>query len=386
MAAKLWEPEPERADSTLIKKFMERTGRGIVDGRPDYDALWRYSVDNPSEFWSSVWDFCGIIGDRGKRTVVPADNLMDVRFFPDASLNYAENLLRDRGNDTAMVFHGERGDRRSLQSKRAARPGRAAAEFPYAGRYWRRRHSIGTCTQRAGSRSGNARDGKPGGRSGLPARPIFGVNGVLDRFGQIKPKLLFCAEGYDYNGKWFETLSEAKALAEKIPSIKRIVVLPYSGGRPDASSAGRLGVALDDYLSEIRRSRAKFCKNELSFSAFRDVLVGNHRIAQMHRAFDRWHVATAFEGTSAAVRFACGRPVDVLFDDGMDDVELDGQCPRHWCNDRALRRLAVQAGRLQAIRNRQDRTTYAFRRVSEIFRFVRPNLRSARRMRANFPT
>ena len=259
MAAKLWEPEPERADATLIKRFMERIGRGIIDGRPDYDALWRYSVDNPSEFWSSLWDFCGVIGDRGKRTMVSADNLMDVRFFPDSRLNYAENLLRDRENDSAIVFHGESGIRRTLSHK-TLRDQVARLQNSL------RQDGIG-----AGDMVSGIVPNMPEAASAMLATaslgavwsscsPDFGVNGILDRFGQIRPKVLFCSDGYDYNGKWFDTISDARILAEKIPSIERIVVLPYSGGRIDASSAGKLGVALDDYLGASEGGEPTFSR------------------------------------------------------------------------------------------------------------------------------
>ncbi|MDE0112189.1 MAG: acetoacetate--CoA ligase [Albidovulum sp.] len=259
MSIKIWEPTPERADSTLIKGFMEMVGRGIVDNRPDYDELWRYSVECPSEFWSSVWDFCGVVGHRGNRSIAPAKNLMDVRFFPDASLNYAENLLRERGNETAMVFHGERGIRRTL-SRELLR--RQVARLQIA-------------LKRDGIGSGDIVSGivpnTPEATLAMLATasvgavwsscsPDFGVSGVLDRFGQIKPKLLFCGDGYDYNGKWFDSLSEAKELAEKMPSIKRIVVLPYSGGRIDASRAGKLGIAVDDYLSGTEGGEPEFAR------------------------------------------------------------------------------------------------------------------------------
>ena len=259
MAAKLWEPAPDRANSTLIAKFMKMVGCGINDGRPNYDALWQYSVESPSEFWSSVWDFCGVIGDRGSRAMICADNLMDVRFFPDGRLNYAENLLRRGGSDAAMIFHGERGIRRSL-SRNALRA--RTAQLQNALR------SDGIC---AGDIVSGIVPNMPETALAMLATaslgavwsscsPDFGVNGVLDRFGQIKPKLLFCCDGYDYNGKWFDSMPEAKKLAEKIPSIKRIVVLPYLGGKIDASPAGELGVALDDYVSAVEASEPKFAR------------------------------------------------------------------------------------------------------------------------------
>ena len=247
MAKKLWEPSPERARATLIAEFMETIGQGIAGGKTDYDALWQYSVDNSSDFWSSVWDFCGVVGERGGRDMIAADNLLDARFFPDGKLNYAENLLQFRGCDTELVFHGEGGIQRSLkrdelrgkvaQLQKAMRSDGIGAGDMVSGIVPNLPETVIATLATASI-----------GAVWSSCSPDFGVGGVLDRFGQIEPKLLFCSDGYDYNGKWFDSMSEARKLAEKMPSIKRIVVLPYSGGEIDAARAGKLGVSLDDYV------------------------------------------------------------------------------------------------------------------------------------------
>ena len=223
----LWKPSRARAGSTLIADFMRCLDITGDAGDLDYDALWEYSIKNPGPFWRAVWDFSGIRGDSGTADFIPAEDLRDSRFFPDASLNYAENLLRRRDDAPAIIFHSECGERRCMT--------------------WEELNSLVGRLQRSMKEDGiGVGDRVAGIVANTPetvaamiaaaslgavwssCSPDFGISGVMDRFGQIEPKLLFCTAAYRYGGKTFRALPTAVEVANSIPSIRRVVTLPYA--------------------------------------------------------------------------------------------------------------------------------------------------------------
>src|SRR5262245_19303043 len=103
----LWIPDQESLASLPITAFSAEASRRAERVIGDYDALHAWSLAEPAAFWDLVWDFCGVIGDKGARTIAPGANMRETRFFPDAKLNFAENLLRRNGSETALVFRGE---------------------------------------------------------------------------------------------------------------------------------------------------------------------------------------------------------------------------------------------------------------------------------------
>jgi acetoacetyl-CoA synthetase len=238
----LWQPAPEtlaRANaSAFLRLANERFG---LDCR-DYHALWQWSVDERDQFWRLVWDFCGVIAARvGERTVVDADAMPGARWFPDARLNFAENLLRRRDEAIALVFRGE--DQvasqvsfaelyaevsRLAQALRAAGVGpndRVAAYMP---------NIPGTVIAMLATASLGAVFSS--------CSPDFGVQGVLDRFGQIEPKVLFAADGCFYGGKSIDVVERVAEIAARLPSLERVVVVPYTRRAPDI---GRIPRAVD---------------------------------------------------------------------------------------------------------------------------------------------
>jgi acetoacetyl-CoA synthetase len=114
MSAKLWEPSAERVATARMSAFMRAAEASAGTRIADYDALWRWSVDKREEFWRAIWDFCGVIGEPGGTTVVDGDRMPGARWFPDARLNFAENCLRWRGAEDALVFWGEDKVRRRI--------------------------------------------------------------------------------------------------------------------------------------------------------------------------------------------------------------------------------------------------------------------------------
>src|SRR5262249_42097213 len=194
-----------------------------VDNYPDLHA---WSVREPAAFWSAVWDFVDVPGHRGDRVVEPAEPFWKTRFFPDAELNVAQTILRDPGDDLAIVFAREDGARRSLtradlhalvsqvqQALRAAgveAGDRVAAWMPNAPETYALMLGAASIGAVFSSTS-----------------PDFGVEGVVDRFGQIDPTVLGGADGYFYGGKRFECVDRLQEIRDRLPSLRAVVVLEY---------------------------------------------------------------------------------------------------------------------------------------------------------------
>ncbi len=234
--APLWRPSPERAAQTLMARFMAEAGHR------DYAALHRWSVEHSEDFWNRVWDFAGVRGTRGARTLVDGDRMPGAKWFPDARLNFAENLLRDRDGSDAIVFWGEERIRRRLsRAELHDLVSRLAQALRAAG--------VGK-----GDRVAGYLPNLPEGVAAMLATaslgaiwsscsPDFGVQGVLDRFGQIAPKVFFCADGYLYGGKEFDSTAKAREILAGLPGNPRCVTVPYTG------SGAVVGESLEAFLA-----------------------------------------------------------------------------------------------------------------------------------------
>ena len=249
MAEMLWHPSPERVANANLTSFAalvrERHGLNAVD----YAALHRWSIENRTDFWSAVWDYGEVIGDRGDGPVlVDGDRMPGAQWFPGARLNFAENLLRRRDDAPAILFRGEDRVRRSLTFRELHDAVSVLAQALRA---------AGVTT---GDRVAGYLPNMPEtvvamlattsiGAIWSSASPDFGVQGVVDRFGQIEPKVLFSADGYFYGGKRFDSIGRLAPVAAQIPSIERIVVVPYTTTAPDLSAATK-AVTLDEFVAD----------------------------------------------------------------------------------------------------------------------------------------
>ena len=229
----LWTPSAERIAGANLTAFTARVAKRRGLALADYAALRDWSVAEPGAFWSEVWDYCGVVAEtRGERALVDGGRMPGARFFPDARLNFAENLLRRRDRALAIRFWGEDCVQRSLsyaelyeQVSRMAQALRAAGvgvgdrvagylpNMPEAVIAMLAATSIGAVWS--------------------SASPDFGVQGVLDRFGQIAPTVLFAADGYFYGGKAFDCLEKLRAILAGLPSVTRAVVVPYTTDHPN---------------------------------------------------------------------------------------------------------------------------------------------------------
>lgn len=201
-------------------------------GFDDYESLYRWSVDDARAFWSALCDFCDIRFEKAADQVLARpDNIMDAGWFDGAQLNYAANLLRHDGDDTAIVFCGENGERceyryTDLRNEVAS----VAAGLKQVGvsRGDRVAGFLPNCPEAIIAMLATTSIGA----IWSSCSPDFGVNGVVDRFGQIKPKILFASNGYYYNGKTCDTRSTVDGVVRKIPEIERVVVVPFVSELP----------------------------------------------------------------------------------------------------------------------------------------------------------
>ncbi len=238
----LWTPSAQRAAATELARFMK------LAGKRDYAELHRWSVERSPEFWNLLWDFCEVRGEKGARTLVDGDRMPGAKWFPDARLNYAQNLLDAKGE---IVFWGEdRIKRRLSHQNLRALVSRLAQALADAG-------------VKKGDRVAGYLPNVPEATAALLATaslgavwsscsPDFGVQGVLDRFGQIEPKVLLCADGYLYNGKEFDSQEKASQVLDRLPSVEECVVVDYLGAPATA------GTSLYDFLEPFEAGPIRF--------------------------------------------------------------------------------------------------------------------------------
>ena len=213
--------------TAFIRDVNARHGRSLAT----YGDLHRYSIEHAPEFWGDVWTFCGIRGAIGERLVEDSGKMPGARFFPDGRLNFAENLLRRRDSTPAIIFDGE------------GRRGRMTHAELYADV-----RRFASALQRAGIRAGDrvaaylpnlpqtivaALGTASIGAVWSSCSPDFGVQGVLDRFGQIEPRILIAADGYFFGGKRFDIVPRLVEIQRRLPSIERTIVVRYAEGDTD---------------------------------------------------------------------------------------------------------------------------------------------------------
>jgi len=233
MSEPLWSPSQERLAAARLTAFIAQVNAAHGLQIEDYSDLYRWSVDEIGDFWKAVWDFGEVIAEtRGDVALVDGDKMPGARFFPDARLSYAENLLRRGGDGDALVFQGEDAVRRRVSHDELRdQVARLAAALRAMG-------------VQSGDRVAAFIPNVPEAIIGLLAAssigatwsscsPDFGVQGVVDRFGQIEPKVLLCGDGYRFKGKWIESLGRVRRFLAELPTVEHVVVAGYDGGRPD---------------------------------------------------------------------------------------------------------------------------------------------------------
>jgi acetoacetyl-CoA synthetase len=257
MTEPLWRPSAERIAAANLSRF--RAAAEAVAGRslPDYAALHGWSVAEPARFWRLIWSFCGVIGEIGAEPhLVDGARMPGARFFSAARLNYAENLLRRRDDGEAIVFRGEDQVERRLSR-------RALCDLVSRLRQAMAAHGIGPGDRVAGfvpnlpETLAAMLAAASLGAVWTSCSPDFGARGVLDRFGQTAPRLLVTADGYHYAGKAHDSLARVAEFLPELPSVERVVVLPYLAGRADLGALPR-AVALADFIAPFAPAEIAF--------------------------------------------------------------------------------------------------------------------------------
>ncbi|MEM8959918.1 MAG: acetoacetate--CoA ligase [Acidobacteriota bacterium] len=241
-ATPLWQPTPERAEATRLGRFLRDVGKDVADVT-DMASLWQWSVDHPADFWRRMWELGDIHGDMGSVVFDPGDGSdpRSARFFPGARLNFAENLLRrdgegEDGDKEAIVAWNENGRHRTLtwealrQEVAAFAAGLRAAGVGQGDRVAGFLPNIPEAIIAMLATTSL-------GAVWSSSSPDFGVEGVLDRFGQIEPKVLITARGYVYSGKSYDSLSKVATIVEKLPSVETVVIAPYGESTCDVPNA-----------------------------------------------------------------------------------------------------------------------------------------------------
>ncbi|WP_010299962.1 acetoacetate--CoA ligase [Candidatus Odyssella thessalonicensis] len=220
----LWTP----ADNykSLLKKFMDEGGYST------YEHLYNDSINNMEKFWNSVWDFCEIIGTKGTPPYIHnAQNVKEAAFFPNASLNYAENLLRRRDQTPAIISYTEKGHYKELTfAELYLLVAKAAAFLKEAG--VKKEDRVAGYLPNIPETIIVMLAAASIGAIWSSCSPDFGAKGVTDRFGQIQPKILFTVDGYFYGGKTFDNISKISEICSSITSIEKVVVIPYTQAFP----------------------------------------------------------------------------------------------------------------------------------------------------------
>ena len=248
MSNVLWTPSEEQIESSNMYRFMTLVNQEYGTSFDGYDDLYQWSIDNIPEFWKQMWDFSSIIAS------VPYEKIIDdvskmpgAEWFEGCRLNFAENLIRYRDDHLALVFRGEDKIRRT---------------FTYSELY----DEVARVAQALKGSGVTEGDRVVGFVPNMPesiiamlastslgavwssCSPDFGIKGVLDRFGQIQPKVLFTADGYFFKGRTLDCLERITEIVQQIPSIEKLVVVPYTQQQPDISTIPP-AILYDDFKS-----------------------------------------------------------------------------------------------------------------------------------------
>ena len=256
-ALPLWSPSTDRVERSHLKQFMREVERSWGVECRDHASLYRWSIEQPERFWVSVWDFCDVVAQtRGEVVLEERDRMPGARWFPGARLNYAENLLRRADDAVAIVFRGE---------------GKVRSSVTYADLHHevsRLQQALRAAGVGVGDRVAGYVPNIPGaiiamlataslGATWSSCSPDFGPQGVLDRFGQIEPKVLIAADGYFYGGKTIDVMPRVAEVVSRLPSVHRTVIIPYTRRDPDLAGIPD-AVDVHDFMAPFQPAKLSF--------------------------------------------------------------------------------------------------------------------------------
>lgn len=252
----LWKPTQDQIDNSNAIRFIRQVQDKYNYKGETFNDLWKWSVEHPCEFWDAVWDFGGVIGEKGGRLSNGAKNFWEHRYFPDGSLNFAENFLQRRDDGPAIIFYCEDKVKKTYSWKQLYEAVAKTAD----------------ALKQAGVKEGDIISGYVAnmpettiaalatisiGAIWSSCSPDFGVPGALDRFSQVKPKILFAVDGYYYKGKTFDNSEKIKKVVEEVKSIEKTVIIPLiNAGVPEGCRAE--AVLFEDFIAKGDASKLEF--------------------------------------------------------------------------------------------------------------------------------
>lgn len=224
----LWQPDKQLIDDALITKFIDEVNARFDRSFKSFNELYEWSIDDKESFWSAFWDFAEVVGDKGKRILINGEDIEKAQWFPDATLNFCENLLRNKTDDIAIYFRAENQIEYSLTY-------RALYDQVASVAYWLRSKGL-----ERGDRVAAYMPNMPEtvvamlaatslGAVWTSTSPDFGAESVIDRFGQTEPRFLFTVDGYYYNGKKIDLSSKVKAITAALPSLENTIQVNLAG-------------------------------------------------------------------------------------------------------------------------------------------------------------
>ena len=256
--APLWVPSPDRIARSAITAFIADINARFGLQLANFQQLHDWSVSEPGAFWEAVWDLGDVIGERSGPSLVDGDLMPGAQFFPEATLNYAENLLRPRDSDEiAIIFRGE---------------DKAAARMNYgelSALVSRLQQALRDAGVGIGDRVAATMPNMPEtvaimlaatsiGAIFSSCSPDFGERGIFDRFSQIEPKVYFACDGYWYNGKRVPIGDKLRAVVPHLPSLTRTVIIPYLGEAEEVAAGLPNGVSLDGFIAPFEAAPVAF--------------------------------------------------------------------------------------------------------------------------------
>ena len=220
----LWQPSEKAKENSLLEDFSKFVN---FKSDKDFKNFWQWSIKNPKEFWSKFWDYSKITGDKGKEIIRENKIFNQTKFFPDSRINYTENILKKRTDEIAINFLSEKGFEENITWKELYKK---VCKFSFY---------LKTLDLKKGDRIAAYVPNKiesvisflACAKNGIiwsSCSPDFGIQGVVDRFKQIEPKVLITSDHYFYNGKKINILEKVDEILKKIPSIKKTLVYAYS--------------------------------------------------------------------------------------------------------------------------------------------------------------
>tara|TARA_B100001123_G_scaffold449804_1_gene616812 strand:+ start:50 stop:2008 length:1959 start_codon:yes stop_codon:yes gene_type:complete len=269
MKTYLWEISKDKLNKTNLAQYSDFIKKNYnINFKNDFNKIWQWSIDNNQVFWKSIWDFTKIDGQLGKILLEESNLFFKNKFFPDTKLNYAKNLLKKNNQEPSIIFKSENGYKAELsweklnlhvskisnwmKSNGIKKGERVAAYLPNIPETVTAYISTATL-----------------GAVWSSCSPDFGTNGVIDRFSQITPKVLFIGDKYFYNGKKINVIERLPEILKNVPSINKVVVVPYPGTEIEKNNSIKIETYNWDELINIKQDN----KIEYTLSNFNDPLM-----------------------------------------------------------------------------------------------------------------